>query len=196
MIMNKKLFIYPCFVFLCFLVSCGNSEGEKRAAVDTSEFKTETLEGYFQISIPKKMKKTSQLNSEASMQFENNHNNTFLVILQEDKSDFLKAYGEAGYLDNTMSDIENYRKLQVDYFIKRLTVLEKGEPDAVKINGKNAAQIEFTCQVPTANSNIFYVMTFVESEDDLYMIISWTLSLLEDEHKDSFYAMANSFKTL
>jgi len=194
--MKKKLFIYPCFVFLCFLVSCGNSEGKKRISVDTSNYKTETLEDGFQISIPKKMKKASQLNSEASMQFENNNDNTYLVILQEDRSDFLMAYGEAGFLDNSMSDIENYRKLQVDHFVKRLTLLEQGEPDTVKINGKNAEQIEFTCQVPTANSNIFYVMTFVEGEDDLYMIISWTLSLLEDEHKDTFYAMADSFKEL
>ena len=194
--MNKKLLIYPCFVIFYFLVSCGNSEGEKRTSVDTSEYKTEILEDNFQISIPKKMKKASQLNPEASMQFENNNASTFLVILQEDRLDFLKAYGEAGFLDNTMSDIENYRKLQVDYFVKRLTLLEKGEPDAVKINGNNAEQIEFTCQVPTANSNIFYVMTFVEGEDDLYMIISWTISLLEDEHKGTFYAMADSFKEL
>lgn len=194
--MKKKLFIYPSFVFFCFLVSCGNSEEKKRTSIDTSEYKTETIENNFQISIPKKMKKASQLNPEASMQFENNNDNTFLVILQEDRSDFLKAYGEAGFLDNTMSDIENYRKLQVDYFVKRLTLLEEGEPDAVKINGNNAAQIEFTCQVPTANSNIFYVMTFIEGEDDLYMIISWTISLLEDDHKDTFYAMADSFKEL
>lgn len=194
--MKKKLFGYFCFVFLCFLVSCGNSEEGKRTSIDTSQYKTESLEGNFQISIPKKMKKASQLNPDASMQFEDKNTNSYLVVIKENRFDFLKAYGAAGVLDNDLSDIGNYRKIQVAYFLKRLTLIEAGEPNALTINGKKAEQIEFNCQVPNANSNIFYVMTFVEGDDELYMIISWTPSLLEEEHKETFYAMANSFTEL
>ncbi|MEM7086043.1 MAG: hypothetical protein AAF489_07665 [Bacteroidota bacterium] len=194
--MKKKLFIYPCFALICFLVSCGNSDGEKRTSVDTSNYKTETLEDDFQISIPKEMKKASQLNQDAAMQFENKIDNSYLAIIKEDRFDFLEAYGAAGVLDNNLSDIGNYRKIQVDFFVKRLVLLEESEPDALTINDRKAEQVEFTCQVPNANSNIFYVMTFVEGEDELYMIISWTVSLLKEEHKESFYAIANSFKEL
>ena len=194
--MKKKQFILPCFVFLCFLISCGNSEGKKRTSIDTSEYKTETLDGNFQISIPKELKKASQLNPDASMQFENKNTNNYLVIIKENRFDFLKAYGAAGALNSDLSDIGNYREIQVEYFLKRLTLIEASEPEALTINGKKAEQIEFTCQVPNANSNIFYVMTFVEGDDELYMIISWTPSLLEEEHKETFYAMADSFTEL
>ena len=61
---------------------------------------------------------------------------------------------------------------------------------------KKAEQVEFTCQVPNANANIFYVMTFVEGDDNLYMIISWTPSIIKDAHKETFYAMASTFKEL
>ena len=194
--MNKKLHIYSFLVFLCFLVSCGNSEGEKRTLADTSNYKIETSEDDFQIAIPKDMKRASQLNPDAAMQFENKIENTYLVIIKENRFDFLKAYGAAGALNKDLSDIGNYRKIQVDFFVRRLILIEEGEPNALTIDGKKAEQIEFTCQVPNANSNIFYVMTFVEGEDELYMIISWTLSLLEEENKDTFYAMADSFKEL
>ena len=194
--MKKNQFIALSLIFLSFLISCGNSEEKKSTSIDTSDYKTETLDGNFQISIPKELKKASQLNPDAAMQFENKNTNNYLVVIKENRFDFLKAYGAAGALNSDLSDIGNYREIQVDYFLKRLTLIEAGEPKALTINGKKAEQIEFTCLVPNANSNIFYVMTFVEGDDELYMIISWTPSLLEEEHRETFYAMADSFTEL
>ena len=194
--MIKKQLILPYLVLLCLLISCGDSEGKKRSTADTSDFKIETSEGEFQISIPKEMKRASQLNTDAAMQFENQNTNSYLVVIKENRFDFLKAYGAYDALDNDLSDIGNYRKIQVEYFIKRLVLIEEGEPNALTINGRKAEQIEFTCKVPNANSNIFYVMTFVEGDDELYMIISWTPTLLEADHKETFYAIADSFKEL
>lgn len=195
-IMIKKQLLFLCLLLLCFLVSCGNSENEKRTPLDPSNYRTETLDGNFQISIPKKMNKATQLNPDAAMQFEDQINNSYFAVIKEDRAAFLKAYGDAGVLDENLSDIGNYRKIQVAYFVKRLILIEEGEPDALTINGKKAEQIEFTCKVPNANSNIFYVMTFVEGDDELYMLISWTPSLLEEEHKETFYSIANTFEEL
>ena len=194
--MKKSIAFFICFSLSLILISCGDSNKEKLEAVDTSNYKTQTLDGNFQISIPKELKKASQLNPDAAMQFENKNSNNYLVVIKENRFEFLKAYGAAGVLNSDLSDIANYRKIQVDYFVKRLILIEENKPKTLTINGKKAEQIEFTCQVPNANSNIFYVMTFVEGENELYMIISWTLSLLEEEHKESFYAIASSFKTL
>jgi len=195
-VMKKIIASFLTLALLFLLNSCGNSEAKKRAVVDTSDYKTETLDDAFQISIPKQMKIATQLNPDASMQFENTIENTYLVVIREDRSDFIEAFGDANALDPAISDIANYRKIQVDYFLKRLILKDETEAEALTINGKKAEQKEFTCVVDSQGSEIFYVMTFLEGADHLYWIISWTLSDLEAEHKDSFYAIANSFQEL
>ena len=194
--MKKISAFFLTFMLLFLLNSCGDSEAKKRAVVDTSDYKTEMLDDEFQISIPKQMKIATQLNPDATMQFENIIAHTYLVVIKEDRSDFIEAFGDADALDPALSDIANYRKIQVDYFLKRLILKEETDAEALTINGKMAEQKEFTCIVDSQGSEIFYVMTFLEGTDDLYWIISWTLSDLEAEHKDSFYAIANSFKEL
>ena len=195
-VMKKNIGSFLPIILLFLLNSCGDADANKRGTADTSDYKTETLDDEFQISIPKQMKIATQLNPDASMQFESKTENTYLVVIKENRSDFIEAFGDADALDPALSDIANYRKIQVDYFLKRLILKNETEAEAVTISGKKAEQKEFTCIVDSSGSEIFYVMTFLEGADHLYWIISWTLTDLETAHKDSFYAIADSFKEL
>ena len=77
-----------------------------------------------------------------------------------------------------------------------MRVINKGEPNQLIINGMNAEQIEFTASVDGVVSNIFYIMTFVEGKENVYMIMAWTLSGNEEKYKDTLYDMSNSFSEI
>jgi hypothetical protein len=142
------------------------------------------------------MKEASDLNMEASMQFQNIYKETYLAIIDEDKSDFVEAYKELGAYDSSLSTIGNYRKIQLDYFMERLKVIERSAPKLITIDGRSAEQVEFTGRVAEVDSDIFYIMTFVEGRNDVYMIMTWTLGNSEETYIETFYQMVDSFREL
>jgi hypothetical protein len=167
---------------LCFLLySCG------------SDSKTESALGLYQVTVPGYMNKATDLNVDASMQFQNIFKETYLAIIDEDKTEFVDAFRELGELDSSLSTIGNYRKIQIDYFLESVRVINKGEPKQITINGLAAEQIEFEGRVPGVDYDIFYIMTFVEGKEDLYMVMTWTLSSSKDKYRGDFLTMVNTF---
>lgn len=194
--MTKFRDFMSLFFLLILLNSCGGPGGSSSEDLNPKDFKTEAYEDLYEIAVPKYMKKASGLNQDASMQFENILKETYLAIIDEDKSDFVDAFSEYDALNPEMSTIANYRNIQVDYFMESLQVIKNGTPKAMNINGMPAEQVEFTGRVKDVPYDIFYLMTFVEGDEDLYMIMTWTLSDSEDKYKPTLYTMAESFKEL
>ncbi|MBT8256522.1 MAG: hypothetical protein KJO23_08280 [Bacteroidia bacterium] len=193
--MKKSVLLLSIFsVFL--LCSCGGIGEKKAETLDTSDFRTESALGTYEMAIPKYMKPATDLNSDASMQFQNIFKETYLAVIDEDKQDFVDAFEELGEYDSSLSTVGNYRKIQVDYFLESLDLISKEEPKALKINGMNAEQIDFTGRVAGVDFDIFYVMTFVEGKDNLYMVMTWTLGSSEGKYKETFYEMADSFREI
>ena len=178
------------------MYSCGGIGGKKADDLKSSDFTTESALGLYEISVPKYMKEASDLNMEASMQFHNIFKETYLAIIDEDKSDFVEAYEELGAFDSSLSTIGNYRKIQLDFFMDRLDVISQDAPNKFTIDGMDAEQVEFTGRVADVDSDIFYMMTFVEGRNDVYMIMTWTLGNSEQTYKETFYLMVDSFREL
>jgi len=194
-IMNKSIRFFTVFLLLFLVYSCGFGE-KKPEKVNNSNFRTESALGLYEISIPKYMKTATDLNADASMQFQNIYKETYLAIIDEDKDDFVDAFKELNEYDASLSTAGNYRKIQMDYFLESMEVIKKSTPKPVEINGMSAEQVEFTGRVPGVDFDIFYVMTFVEGQDNLYMMMIWTLGKSEGKFKDTFYRMADSFNEL
>jgi hypothetical protein len=194
--MKKSISLLSTLVLLFLLYSCGGIGGKKVEDLKSSDYTTESALGLYEITIPKYMKVATDLNMEASMQFHNIYKETYLAIIDEDKSDFVVAYQELGAYDYSLSTIGNYRKIQLDYFMERLKVIERSAPKLLTIDGRSAEQVEFTGRVADVDSDIFYMMTFVEGRNDVYMIMTWTLGNSEETYRETFYHMTDSFREL
>ncbi len=196
LIMKKSISLLSTLGLLFLLYSCGGIGAKKADDLKSSDFTTESASGLYEISVPKYMKKVSDLNVDASMQFQNIYRETYLAIIDEDRSDFVEAYEELGEYDSSLSTIGNYRKIQLDYFMKRLDVINLDAPKRLTIDGMDAEQVEFTGRVADVDSDIFYIMTFVEGRNNVYMIMTWTLGSSEEAYKETFYFMVDSFREL
>ncbi len=182
--MKKSAAILSSFALFFLLYSCG------------SDSKTESALDLYQITLPGYMNKATDLNIDASMQFQNIYKETYLAIIDEDKTDFVDAFRELGEYDSSLSTIGNYRKIQIDYFLESVRVIKKGEPKQITINGMATEQIEFEGRVTGVDYDIFYIMTFVEGKEDLYMIMTWTLSSSKDKYRNDFITMCNTFNEI
>ncbi len=181
----KKLIPFSFALTLIFLVT-----GCK------PELTTRTANGVYEIGVPPDMTSTKGLNQDASMQYENIYEESYLAIIDEDKQAFKSAYTLYGAIDESKSIISNYAKIQIDFFHKGVNEIEKKEPRQLTINGRDAEQVEFTASVAGVDNEFYYLITFVEGEKNVYMIMSWTLAMFEADHKSTFVDMANSFKEL
>lgn len=160
------------------------------------EYKTESALGLYQLEIPKYMTVTSGLNQDASMQFQNIYKETYLAVIEESKQDFIDTFKDLGEYDDSKSPAENYQDIQLKFFVEGMKINRMGEPKNIKINGLDANQTEFVGRVPEIDFDIYYLMTFIEGKETLYMMMTWTLSNSEDTYKDTFKYMAESFEEL
>ncbi len=193
----KKLPAIVLTFSLAFLVySCGGIGEKKAEELDVSEFKTEQVEGMYEIDIPNYMKEAFDLNDDASLQFQNIYKETYIAIIDEDKSDFIEVFKDLNEYDDGLSVAGNYRNIQMQYFTEGIQIDERSEPQKMTINGMDAEQVEFTGRVPEVDYDIYYLMTFIEGQDDVYMMMEWTLANFKDKYQSTFKQMADTFKEI
>lgn len=192
--MKKVFLVITCVSFL--FSSCKEVVGTASEEVDISEFKTETAEGLYQIGVPKYMKEATDLNADASLQFQNIYKETYLAIIDESKADFIEVFKELNEYDNNLSVAGNYRNIQMQYFTEGVSVSNRSEPKKLTINGMQAEQVEFTGRVPDVAYDIYYLMTFIEGQENVYMMMEWTLGEYEETYRETFRQMAKTFREI
>lgn len=192
--MKKISLPFILLIISITLFSClGNSEKNNS---DYKDFRTESALGLYEIQVPKSMTATKGLNNDASMQFQNIYEETYLAIIEESKEEFIDTFKDLGEYDDTKSPAGNYQAIQMNFFSEGMEVNRMGTPKKMKINGLDAEQVEFVGRVPDIDFDIYYLMTFVEGKETLYMVMEWTLSDNEDTNRETFKKMAESFKEI
>lgn len=193
--MKKLSFITAAFLlFIC--TSCGNLGSDGPEKLEASQFKTEAALGIYEVDIPKYMKRATDLNADASMQYQNIFKETYLAIIDEDKSDFIDVFKELGQYSDSLSVAGNYRKVQMDYFTETMQIISESDPKEVTIKGLKAEQVELRAKVPDVDYDIYYLLTFIDGRENVYMMMSWTLLEYENKFSETFAVMADSFQEL
>lgn len=172
----------------CFI----NLKDEKNAKVELNQISVNE----YSMGIPTYMTKTTTLNEDASMQFQNIFKETYVVVIDEDKAEFKKAFAELGSYDTTRSIISNYADTQLQFALENMDVISKEDMKALKIDGRlNAATTEIDATIERVQVPITYFFTYIESDYKLYTIMAWTLQSKKDVHRPTFDRMVRSFKS-
>jgi hypothetical protein len=193
------------FAFVMFS-SCGGMMG--KGGTDSASMK-EALEkaiannrevtvasGGYKVSIPNEMVSTTELNDDASLQYQNTSKELYIIVIDESKTDFIKTFSdpEMGQYDDKITPVENYRTFQLNSLTSNMTTRATPVVKKAKINGLDAEIADWTASVPGIPVDIYYRVAFVEGTKNLYMVMTWTLASDKTTNSDQMDQMIQSFK--
>ena len=192
----KRILTTALSVALCLsLSSCFMNLSKKNEKPENVEMETVTVNDY-SMGVPKFMTKASNLNEDASLQYQNIFKETYVIVIDEGKQAFIDAYVDADAYDTTRSVIDNYTDTQLQLTTSSLNVLSKSETKKLTINGLAATTTEIDAELEGVSAAITYFLTYVEGPDNLYVIMAWTLKDRKDDHRETFKQVAESFRVL
>jgi len=205
--MTNRLFnflkvIIATLVVLSFFGSCkekikdaikkGLEAGDE--SISETNFKRIVVDSLYAVSIPKYMKEMSNLDDQATLQYGNIYKNLYTVVIHEDKEDFIAYFNEIGAYNDSLSVVDNYAAGQVQYFKESITNCMVIPYQIKKIKGYDARQFGFNGVV--GGAQVAYVIAYIETEGDLFMLMNWTQIDRFNRFEDTFKAINNSFEYL
>jgi hypothetical protein len=178
-----------------FLCSCLPNLNKEEKSGEKIELKPVSINREYSMGIPSFMTKATALNKGASLQYQNIFKEAYVIVIDEDKQEFIDTYKELSIYDTTRSVLSNYTDSQVQSITANIEVISQKEVTTFKINGQNAAAVELDANVEGVKIPITYFLSFIEGKDKLYFIMAWTLQDKKDTHRDPFARMVKSFRT-
>ena len=153
-------------------------------ACGPTEFNTVQAERY-SMDIADYMSSTTDLNQEASLQYQSPVREVYVAVIDESKAE-LQAL-------NLFFSLPAYSDLASQNFgtLPEHTI-EKQEN--AQINGLNAIVTDFSATLPENNAGVFYRLAVVESPTHFYQITGWTLKERRDLYYDDLTRMIQSFR--
>lgn len=183
-------------LFVFSLLSCGDLKGKKEEVLNPADFNVVKIANEYQLSVPTYMTEAKSLNDVASLQYQNVFKETYVIVIDEDKQNLIDTFFELGEYDTLMSVSKNYCNIQMKMLQENMTVVSQTTPSAVKIGTLDAHQVEMVGTSGDVKQEIAYFLTFIEGEEKVYMIMSWTLKNRKDKYSKTFAEVSNSFKLL
>ena len=131
------------------------------------------------------------LNEEASFEYANIFKETYVIVIDENKQDFINTFKELEIYKDSLSPLDNYSEYQMDSFKENMEEVEIKKLNK-KIRNYTSNQYEFSGK--TEGIHIKYLIGFVEGKENMYMMMSWTLKDRFKKYKNTFQLTQNSFK--
>jgi hypothetical protein len=175
------------------LVSCFGLGSRKEA--ETNVELTPVRVKDYELSIPTYMKK-ADLNEDASLQFQNVFRETYVIVIDENAQEVRDAFLSLGEYDTTRSAVDNYTHIQMSSLQESINITSQSEVKSLTIHGLEARQVEINGRVVGVPGEIYYLVTFVDGHENLYMVMSWTLTERKEKYSETFKKMAKSFKLM
>lgn len=199
----RKLLI-PAVAILAlssFVMSgCGSKAStpeDRNALVADDSFEEVKINGLYSMKLPDYLTPGTDLNSEASLQYENVYKEVYVIVIDEPKQDFIDVFQELGEYDSTKSACDNYAEAQMKSIEDNMTtVTSKSTMRKTKLNGCDARVADVAGTQDGIDDAMGFTVAFVEGKETLYMVMTWTFEKSKDTYQDDMDAMINSFKEL
>lgn len=184
--------------FLCLsLTSCLDAFNNKPENLSLSkDFNIVTTNETYNISIPKYMDEASDLNDEASLQYQNMLREAYVIVIDEPKGEFIEGFKSIGMYSDSLSVIENYSEVQLSAMKEGIEILGENPAKSYSIAGLAAVHSTFDGRIDEVDEDITYHLTFIEGKDNIYMVMAWTLKSKKQKLMPTYDQIANSFRLI
>lgn len=189
----KHFLIYTFIILgMCLMNSC-NETNKENLSLD-SDFQTVTINDDYEMKIPNYMVKTKELNKLASLQYMHALKETYVVVLDESKDDFIATYKSINIYNDSLSVVLNYCNAQIKNITSTIKNPTQFNRKSSTINGLISESINIEGNFEDVKQKISYFFTFIEGKDKLYMIMTWTLKDRMDLYRDTYQKVSESFR--
>ena len=132
------------------------------------------------------------MNDEAILQFKNEFQELYLIVLEDCKEDLLFYDGLNS--ENPKTRVKTYGNLIFDNLEDSITLQNYTGHKEQKINGFEAVNFSFNGEDSESGEDIFCYITIVDGPTHIYQIFSWTLFDKKEKHLKTLKKMSQSFK--
>ncbi|PWH82362.1 hypothetical protein DIS18_08900 [Algibacter marinivivus] len=163
-------------------------------SISASNFSTVTVSEQYELSVPKYMKNMPNLHDEASLEYANIFKETYTVVIEENKQNFIDTFKEFDEYNDELSPIENYKIIQKQMFREAIEDVKIEDYGLTSINSLPARQFKMSGIVD--GLDFFYLIGFVSGKENIYMIMNWTLGDRRMKYENTFEYINSSFNEL
>ena len=160
------------------------------------DFKIIKIDDEYRMHVPKYMKENNNLNPDASLEYQNPIKDVYTIVIDESKEGFITMFTEMEEYNKNLSVAENYSDIQYQILGENIEIISKKDPKNLKINGLDAEMGELTGKVDGVLFEVTYHLTFIEGNEKVYMVMSWTRDSKMDKYRSTFEQTAKSFELL
>lgn len=173
------------------------TEADRNNTQPDDSFKEVKINEQYSMKLPDYLEEGSDLNDEASLQYQNLAKEVYVIVIDESKQDFIDVFKQLGEYDSTKSACDNYATAQMKSIEGNMeTVTSKSTLRTNKINGCDARIADVTGTQSGIDDSMGFTVAFLEGKDNLYMVMTWTFEKDKDKYQDDMDGMINSFKEL
>jgi hypothetical protein len=171
----KRLLIF-ILIFVSILIFSRSKASAQQVTFSDTYFTTHQKDSSFTIKVPDYLVEVSDLCTDASFQFKNIFNETYMIIVPETKT--VEGHHD---LDQLNTDFESNLLLKGGFI-----------NSSKKVSIGNCAAIQNIAEWSVEGKTLAYVITFIDTPEVLYKIYCWTLAS-QKEYVDDFIKTSNSF---
>ena len=164
--------------------SCGSGDEEQLVTVSNK----------YSLSIPAFLTRVSNLNEDASLQYQHAWKEFYVIAIDEPKEEMQKALDENDLTTIYTNDIDGYSKLILVVFKESLSSPNQSELIDTTINQMPARLTTLSGTVDGINA--FYSIGIYEGEENYYQVLSWTLSSKKHTYQNKMKKVLYSFKEI
>ncbi|WP_298777628.1 hypothetical protein [uncultured Polaribacter sp.] len=191
--MFKKVFLY---IFILFTsISCkkiiDTTASFGKDEVKVEDFLTIKVNEEYSLGTPDYMKEMKTLHDEASFEYANIYKETYAIVIDESKQEFVDTFKELDIYNDEMSVLENYSDYQIKSLIESI---ENATHKNIEINIKNISSKHYELHGKIDGLNIGYLIGFIEGNEKMFMIMTWTLDSRFNKYENTFKMIQKSFK--
>lgn len=178
----RKTLLFILTILL--LQSCSSSDEEQLVTVGNK----------YSLSIPGFLTKVSNLNDDASLQYQHAWKEFYVIAIDEPKQEMQKALDENNLTNIYSNDIDGYSKLMLDVFKESLSSPYQSELIDTTINHMPARLTTLSGTVEGIDA--FYSIGIYEGKENYYQVLSWTLSSKKYNYQNKMNKILYSLKEI
>jgi hypothetical protein len=188
---------YLIFIFsICFSIISCKKIIESTASLSKDQVKIEDLKKInvndeYVLSVPEYMTEMKSLHEDASFQYANIFKETYIVIIDESKEEFINTFKELEIYNDSLSPLGNYADFQLKSFKESIGALEIKK---IESNIKKLPSEIHQFNGLVEGIDIAYLVSFVEADKKMYMLMSWTMKNRYSKYKKTFKLIHSTFK--
>ena len=155
--------------------------------VQKTSFTEVKINDQYLVHLPSFLEKTTKLHKDASLQYENQEKEFYVVIIDERKKE-LKQYNLNFSLSSYFDSVKN----QMNCNGLENAVISAG--NEIKVDSCNAITSEITGK--TGKENVFYKFAVIESNEHYYQLFVWTLNDYREKYSADMDSVIFSLREL